>query len=349
MSYLKVRPLLLYTMTSGLGDYIIMGDLMRKVEKLVPEAKCLIAHRGNPHVKLWPYDSLHKRFFNVYQPHQILRLILTLKKAKRESYTVFGLQMAPGSVQGFFFHLFLKRIKALDFIVDFNLINADIITPPCGNYILDLHLNQVKELFKIRIPEGFYKLDLPIKIKPIKLKSAYSLKEKNEKIIGIHPWTRLNYRTRIWPTKKWYLLIKYILSYNKNLKIVVFGRDKKFNIFKNYLLHNLDYKLANRVMFFPSNSICEYIYVIKSLDIIVTVSTATVPIGYALNKKLVILGASTLDIWIPKGRNISCLHDKTALFPPSDTLILQRYCPSVENIDIDEVIREVFKFLICTD
>ena len=128
-----MKSLLLYTMTSGLGDFIVMSDLMRKVERLIPETRCMIAHRGNPHVNLWSYDPPYKRFFNVYQPNQLSKLILTLKKAKKNNFTIFGLQMAPGSIQGFLFHLFLKKLKALDFIVDFNLINADIITPAKGN------------------------------------------------------------------------------------------------------------------------------------------------------------------------------------------------------------------------
>ena len=75
-----MKPLFLYTMTSGLGDFIVMGDLMKKVEAVMPQARCFMAHRGNPHIKLWPYDPPDKRFFDIYQPKQFLRLILTLKK-----------------------------------------------------------------------------------------------------------------------------------------------------------------------------------------------------------------------------------------------------------------------------
>ena len=315
MNYSSVKPLLLYTMTSGLGDYIIMGDLMRKVEKLVPRARCLIAHRGNPHVKLWPYNSLYERFFNVYQPLQILKLILTLKKAKREGYTVFGLQMAPGSVQGFFFHLFLKKIKALDFIVDFNLINADIITPPNGNYILDLHLNQIGELFKINIPKEFYHLELPIK--DLEFSSASVKKDKNKVKIGIHPWSRRgNLPCFVWPFAKWLKVIKFLLQ-DKHNEITVFGKDKKFGKFKYYLQSKLG-EVVKQIRFELCNSVTELVNIIKQMDLILSVNTSVVHIGYALNKKMIILCGPSLDIWTPKGKNICIVRDEDALFQGAD-------------------------------
>jgi len=338
MSYLKVKPLLLYTMTSGLGDYIIMGDLMRKVEKLVPEARCLIAHRGNPHVKLWPYDSLHKRFFNVYQPHQILRLILTLKKARREGYTVFGLQMAPGSVQGFFFHFFLKRIKALDFIVDFNLINADIITPPCGNYILDLHLNQVKELFKIRIPEEFYHLELPIK--NLKFSNTSIEKDENKVKIGIHPWSRRGHLPCfVWPFEKWLDVIKFLLQ-NRQNEIIIFGKDKRFGKFKNYIHSKLG-ETAKQIRFKLCNSVMELVNIIKQMDLILSVNTAVVHIGYALNKKMIILCGPSLDIWTPKGKDIYIVRDEDALFQGADKWVKDKRFRSVEKIEVERVINAI--------
>ena len=336
MSYLKVKPLLLYTMTSGLGDYIIMGNLMRKVEKLVPEARCLIAHRGNPHVKLWPYNSSHKRFFNVYQPQQILKLILTLKKARREGYTVFGLQMAPGSVQGFFFHLFLKRIKALDFIVDFNLINADIITPPCGNYILDLHLNQVKELFKIRIPEEFYHLELPINFKTL----VKSPKEEDRIKIGIHPWSRRGYLPCfVWPFEKWLEVIKFLLQ-NRQNEIIIFGKDKRFGKLKIYLQSKLG-EAGKQIKFNLCNSVIELVNIIKQMDLIISVNTAVVHIGYALDKKMIILCGPSLDIWTPKGKDIYIVRDEDALFQGADKWIKDKRFSTLTRINPVQVLNSI--------
>lgn len=339
----KIKPLLLYTMTSGLGDYIVMGDLMRKVEQTAPGSRCLMAHRGNPHVNLWKYDDCSERFFNVYRLLELGSLIRTLKNAKKDGYTLFGLQMAPGSLQGFFFHSFLIKIKALDYIVDFNLINADIITPPKGDYILDLHLNQIKQLLRVDISPSLYKLGLPLDIEKMddKFKDIFATRKK---LIGIHPWTRLAYKTRTWPLQKWISLTKQILNkYGSEYSIVFFGRDREFDIFKKKLSDDIPGEFASNLMFLPVHSVDEFINVMKMLDIIITVSTSTVPIGYALDKKLVILGAATLDIWIPKGENIVCLYDRSASLPASDKFEEAPYMPRTANIGVDDVLKGILR------
>jgi len=338
-----MKPLLLYTMTSGLGDFIVMGDLMRKVEKLVPEGRCLMAHRGNPHINLWSYDSPSKRFFDVYQPQQFLKLISTLRKARKEGYTVFGFQMAPGSVQGFFFHLFLKKIKALDFIVDFNLINADIITPPRGNYILDLHLNQIKELFKIKISEEFYHLELPIKNLKFSNTSVKSVKEDKIKI-GIHPWSRRGHLPCfVWPFERWVEVIKFLLQ-NKRNEIIIFGKDKKFSEFKSYLQLKLG-EAGKQIKFALCSSVIELINMIKQMDLILSVNTGVVHIGYALNKKMIILCGPSLDIWTPKGENILVVKDEDALFQGADKWVKDKKFRSVEKIGVERVI-DVIKYYV---
>ncbi|WP_461834531.1 glycosyltransferase family 9 protein [Desulfothermus sp.] len=312
-----------------------MGDLMRKVERLVPKARCLMAHRGNPHVNLWPYDSPAKRFFDVYQPQQFLKLISTLRKARKEGYTVFGLQMAPGSVQGFFFHLFLKKIKALDFIVDFNLINADIITPPKGNYILDLHLNQVGELLKIRIPEEFYHLELPIK--DLEFPNTSVEKDKNKVKIGIHPWSRRgNLPCFVWPFEKWLEVIKVLLQ-NKRNEIIIFGKDKKFGSFKSYLQSKLS-KPSKQIKFAACSSVRELIEIIKEMDLIISVNTGVIHIGYALDKKMIILCGPSLDLWTPKKADIKVIYDNWAIFSGSDKYINDDRFPSISKIDTTKVI-----------
>lgn len=338
-----ITPLLLYTMTSGLGDYVVMGDLIRKVERSVPGSRCLIAHRGNPHVNLWRHDDTRKRFFDIYRPLDFTRLIRTLKQSKQEGHTVFGLQMAPGSMQGFFFHSFLKKIKALDYIVDFNLVNADIITPPQGDYILDLHLNQIKNLLHADVPDGFYKLELPLDVRN---DNNFNKIAPGKKRIGIHPWTRLAYKTRTWPDEEWIFLTRETLKkYGNEYSVVFFGKDKRFNAFKKKLLNAIGDAASDNLIFLPVHTVDEFIQVIKTLDIIVTVSTSTVPIGYALSKKLVILGAATLDIWIPKGENIVCLHDRTALLPASDKFEESAYMPRVANIGVDDVLEGISSYV----
>ncbi len=321
----SLKPLLLYTMTSGLGDFIVMGDLMIKIEELVPEARCFIAHRGNPHVSLWRKDDYSKRFYDVYKPSQFFKLITSLKRARKEGYTGFGLQMAPGSLQGFLFHTFLKKIKSIDFTVDFNLINADIITSPKGNYILDLHLNQIKDLLKIDIPEDSYRLVLPTGNEDLDNQT-----NNNRKRIGIHPWSRRgDLPSFAWPFENWLEAIKFLLD-RKELEIVIFGKDGKFEDFRAYIYERVN--PSSRIKFIPCNSVKELITIVKSLNLLLSVNTSVVHIGYALGKKMIILSGPSLDLWTPRGENIIIINDDKAVFSGSDKYINDARFPSVSKI-----------------
>ncbi len=152
MNHSKKQYVYLYTLFSSLGDFIIMGDVIKKTLEISPDIRCFVAHRNNPFVKNWKYADPANYLFNVCRPFGFLTLLKKLRKAKHDGFSVFGLQQAPGSLQGFFFLRCLKWLGALDFTVDFNLYNADIVTRPQGHYILDLHLNQIKEILQIDRP-----------------------------------------------------------------------------------------------------------------------------------------------------------------------------------------------------
>lgn len=329
-----MKALLLYTMTSGLGDFVVMGDLIKKVEALDSYVRCLIAHRGNPYVVLWHYDNPQERFFNVYKPYQLLKLILTLKKARKSGFSIFGLQMAPGSIQGFLFHLLLKKMRAVDFIVDFNLINADIITPARGGYILDIHLNQVEDLLKTKIPINSYPLSLPVDqdLDPGKSKDfSYTY-------IGIHPWSRPGHLPCFtWPFEHWLKVIGFLVQDKRN-RVIIFGKDKRFGELANYLRSNLQNGVEQLILS-PSNSVEKLIETIKALDLIISVNTGVVHIGYALNKKMIILCGPSLDLSTPKAKNIKMLYDEDRRFNGSDKCIGDNRFPNVARITPDSVIR----------
>ena len=138
--------ILLYTMTNALGDYLIMGDVMRKAKRLLPKSHCLMVHRGNSNIKQWPDGPSTEIFYNVYSPAEMISLTGFLTKKRKEGYIVFGLQMSPGSLQGFALHRWLKLLGALDYIVDFNLINADLITFSKLDKIPDITLPNYKKI-----------------------------------------------------------------------------------------------------------------------------------------------------------------------------------------------------------
>ncbi len=332
---MTMKPLLLYTMTSGLGDYLIMGDLMRKIEESVHGARCLMAHRANPHIRLWPYGSTNKSFFNVYNCKELLALVNSLKKARTDGYTTFGLQMAPGSVQGFFFHLFLKRLKAIDFIVDFNLINADILTPPEGKYILDMHLNQARRLLNTKLPERLYKLELPVNFKKSPADSSSKLKDRST--VGIHPWSRRGDQPCfVWPDENWTALIRRITQ-RDSTHVIVFGRDKRFDEFR----HLISEQTGNtkNISFIPSRSVPHLIETINSIDHLISVNTSVIHIGYSLEKPMTVLSGPSLDLWIPEAENIEVIRDKAAIFPGSDKMIDDRRFPCISRIPLEEIIK----------
>lgn len=329
------KCVLLYTMTSGLGDFIVMGDLIRKIESINAKVHCLMVHRNNPHVRLWTRDPQIKRFFNIYSPSQFTKLFSTLKTLRKEGHIAFGLQMAPGSLQGFLFYSFLKKLSAIDYIVDFNLVNADIITPPEGNYILDLHLNQIKTLLKVEVPEKYYHLRVPIETA-----GQHFDKKDGNFLIGIHPWSRRGHLPCfVWPFEKWAEVIK-ALPEDNNHKIIIFGKDRKFEELRNYLKGSLGDKYK-KITFQACSTVQELIGVIEAMDLLITVNTSVIHIGYALCKKMVILSGPSLDLWTPKGEGISVITDQSAGLSGSDKYINDSRFPSVGRIEAAKVIDAV--------
>lgn len=329
----KCRPILVYTMTSGLGDFMVLGDLIRKIEKRIPGSHCLIIHRDNPHVRLWPGSDGATRFFSIPSMKELNRFRRCLAAYRKSGHTVFGLQMAPGSLQGFLLYRFLKKCGLLDYIVDFNLINADIITPPKGDYILDLHLNQVAELLQIDFPQECYHLELPIQST-----LHYEKLHESQRFIGIHPWSRRGHLSSfVWPFDKWMKLIQHILSEYPLCLVKIIGRDRSFGAFKDFLLENIGAS-KERLVFAYSNSVGELVDTIEGLDSLITVNTAVVHIGYALRKQMFILNGPSLDLWVPKGRNIHAIRDKKALFQASDKWEEDGNFGSISRIDVDDVL-----------
>lgn len=327
-----------YTLYSSLGDFIIIGDLAHKIEELSPQLKCIVIHSNNPVISQSKYPRRTEKFFNIFHPFEIMKLWTTIKRFHREGYTVMGLQQAPGSLRGFRFLKVLKLLRLINYIVDFNLYNADIITQPKGTYILDVHLNQVADILKINVPEPFYHLQLPVHYP--------SSKTDTDKIkIGIHPWTRREqYSCFVWPHNKWIETIKFLVSQNK-YEIVLFGKNPKFNAFKDQIIKELGGDLAKGVSFAPSESIAELIQTINDCQMIVTVSTAVVHIGYALHKKMIILAGPNLQLWIPNGEDIVTIYDTKAQFPGGDKYIKDPRFPSVDRIEVNAVLSALKKLL----
>ncbi|NOX33904.1 MAG: glycosyltransferase family 9 protein [Deltaproteobacteria bacterium] len=314
-----------------------MGDLITKIKKNFPDAGSIIIHKSNPHIHLWPDADIKKIFFSIFSFKELCCLVRTIRGYKKNNYTIFCLQMAPGSIQGFLFYSFLKKMNLADYIVDFNIINADIITPPKGDYILDLHLNQLAELLKIEFPTDDYQLELPVS------RSVRVHKVLNKKrLIGLHPWSRRGHiKSFIWPFAKWLVLARNLLSEHPDIKFVVFGKDKGFNKFKDYIIKHCNRTVTDRFCFSYSNSVHELINTIDRCDTIITVNTAVVHIGYALRKEMFILNGPSLDLWVPKNDNIYVIRDNQALFQTSDKWEKDECFASLDRIKTDNVLSAI--------
>ncbi len=327
-----MKHLYLYTATAGLGDYVVMGALLQAVERYGQGSRCLVVHRGNPHVRLWPAGDWRQRFFDIYSPVQVGKLFATLWRARRDGFTVFGLQMAPGSLQGFFLHLLLKKIGLVRYVVDANLINADIIIPLRQQYIYDLHVSQLETLRGKKFPPDAFRMQLPL----AEVEEGSTDRSAPVIRVGIHPWSRRgHYPSFVWPDEKWLELIGTILPMPE-VEIVLFGRDPRFQAFQETLLNRYGLR-CDAFKFQPSQTVEDLVTTMRQLDMVVSVNTAVVHIGYALRKEMTILTGPSLDIWVPKGSGIRIFRDARAMFPGNDRWIHDPAFPSVERIDSGEV------------
>ena len=332
-----MKHLYLYTATAGLGDYLVMGGLARTVERYGEGSRCLVVHRRNPYVQLWPDGDWRQRFFDLCLPGQLASLAGALRRARRQGYTAFGLQMAPGSLQGFCFLSLLRRLRLIDYVVDANLINADIILPPPRRYIYHWHLSQLTALRGRPFPPEASCMRLPLA--SIEEEAAGDAVGGPARIrVGIHPWSRRGrFPTFVWPEEKWLAVIGALIDRAGEVETVVFGKDPGFERFREKIARRYGQRAAV-IRFRPSGTVRELVATIQNLDLLVSVNTAVVHIGYALAKEMVILNGPSLDLWTPQGRGIRVCRDQQALFPGNDRWTSDPRFPSIARIGVEQVL-----------
>lgn len=330
------RPLFIYTMTAGLGDLVVLGSLGRWITNLVPEARCLFVHRNNPHVSLWQSADAPQQFYNVHAPADMLRFISQARQARQEGYIAFGLQMAPGSLQGYFFLRGLQKLGAVEYVVDGNLINADIISPPQGEYILQRHARQM--LTVCGLPE----IDLPQRpILPFTVSKQCSLPDGHVRV-GLHPWSRRgNQAAFVWQKEKWLALIQYLEQHPAVGEIVIVGKDDGFDRFRSTVMTDA---APAKIRFAQSRSVPELVATLTALDLLVSVNTGVVHIAHAVNLPQVILNGPSLDLWIPTGEDIIALHDQRAIWQAPDRAMADQRFSQVGNVGMNETIEAIAKF-----
>lgn len=331
------RPLFIYTMTAGLGDLVVLGSLGRWITNQLPEACCLFVHRNNPHVHLWQLPCSPLQFYNLHSPFEMLKLVKQARNLHRSGYTSFGLQMAPGSLQGYIFLRGLQQLGTVDYVADFNLINADIITPTHDEYILQRHARQMLTLCRSSETSLPKCPMLPFAVS----KPCTSLDGRLR--IGLHPWSRRGYQSAfVWPQEKWLELIRHLEQHPSVGQIVVVGKDAGFDNFKSTVMTAVT---PAKLHFAQSRSVPELVEMLTTLDLLVSVNTGVVHLAHAINLPQVILNGPSLDLWIPKGENIIALHDQQAIWQAPDRAMVDKRFSQVGNIKIEEVVGAVERVL----
>jgi ADP-heptose:LPS heptosyltransferase len=318
-----------YTMYHHLGDFVVIGGLLKKFDLLGVEFESLVAHQHSPHVTSFAGET-EDRFFDVASVDGFFGLLAKLRRQKQEGRLIFGISMAPGSLQAFGFFWLLKKLGALTYIVDFNLINADVITPPRRRYIFDRHLAQAAELFQH--PEWMEDASLPLA-----MASPAVTRRGSVRRIGFFPWSGRSWLPEFqWPESRWVALAKLILQ-NSDDEIALLGKDDGFFRFEQALRSQLPEAMRSRLISRPAASVPSLVASLQELDSLVTLNTSALHLAHALKLPVVALCGSSAEFWLPEGEHIRLVRDTKGLLPPSDKNYHDPLQPSLQRIDVTEV------------
>jgi ADP-heptose:LPS heptosyltransferase len=323
------RVTFVYSMSYSLGDFVVIGGLLKKFDLLGVEFESLVAHRDSPHVSSFDGET-KERFFNISRLEELISLISRLRKEKREGRLIFGLPMVPGSIQAFGFFWILKKLGALTYIVDFNLINADILTPIRRRYAFDRHLAQAAEILKR--PDW-----LEISEMPLAIAQTSVTRNKTAQRIGFFPWSSRGWLPEFqWPEPRWTELTKLILR-TSGTEIVLLGKDEKFARFEQTLRSNLPGEMQVRVISDRAMSVESLLASLQGIDCLITLNTSALHLAHALKLPTVALCGSTADFWLPEGEHIRIVRDTNGVLPPSDQSVHDPLQPSLQRIEVAPV------------
>jgi ADP-heptose:LPS heptosyltransferase len=270
------------------------------------------------------------RFFNIASIKGFFGLVAKLRRQKQEGHLIFGIPMAPGSLQAFSFFWILKKLGALTHIVDFNLINADILTPPRRRYIFDRHLAQAAELFQH--PEWRGDIGMPLAIA-----CPAITKNGSGRRIGFFSWSGRNWLPEFqWPESRWLDLAKLILK-NPGFEIALLGKDTDFARFEQSLRSQLPEEMRRRLIPLPAASVQALVASLRELDCLITLNTSALHLAHALKLPTVVLCGSSAEFWLPEGDHVRIVRDTKGVLPPSDQYHHDPLQPSLQRIEVAEV------------
>lgn len=325
------RVTVVYSMFHHLGDFVVMGGLLKKFDRLQVGFESLVAHRDSPHVPLFD-GKTEGRFFDVATVPGFLELCGRLRRQKREGRLVLGIPMAPGSIQAHLFFRALQKLGALSYVVDFNLVNADVLTPPRRRYIFDRHLAQAAEIFKR--PDWLDDMGLPLAVAERRIAG-----KKPGRRIGLFPWSGRRHLPEFrWPEARWLDVTRRLLETSGG-EVVLLGKDDDFARFAQTLRAALPENLRRRFLDRPAASVPDLVASLRDMDGLVTLNTSALHLAHALKLPTVALCGSSLECWLPEAAHIRLVRDERGVLPPSDKAGHDPLQPSVQNIEAGDVLR----------
>jgi hypothetical protein len=307
-----------------------MGGLLKKFDLLGVEFESIVAHRDSPYVAAFA-GRKEGRFFNASRLDELVALIARLRRQRREGRLIFGIPMAPGSLQAFGFFWMLQQLGALNYIVDFNLINADVLTPVRRRYIFDRHLAQAAELFKR--PEWTADFEMPLAM----ASPPRTLRPESPRRIGFFPWSGRAWLPEFrWPDAHWFELARGILQ-APEVEIVILGRDERFSVFEESLRASLPEPRRSRLKSERSQSVEGLVTGLQTIDMLVTLNTSALHLAHALKLPTVALCGSSGEFWLPEASHVRIVRDERGVLPPSDKFQHDPLQPSLQRIDVNAV------------
>jgi len=263
-------------------------------------------------------------------PAGFLALVKKLRRERQNGRLIFGLPMAPGSIQAFAFFWVLKKLGAVTHLVDFNLINADVITPPRRRYIFDRHLAQAAELFKC--PEWTTDSTMPLALTAPEDRPAGPTRR-----IGLFPWSGRGWLAEFrWPDARWTELTKRLLAQGEG-DIILLGRDAGFERLEGAIRSQLSAEESARFLVLPANSVASLAASLRSIDYLITLNTSALHLAHALRLPLVALCGSSAESWLPEGGHVRLVRDEGGILPPSDRYAHDALQPSLQGIEVEQV------------
>lgn len=335
-------------MFRSLGDFILISNVAARAKKRLEDAEVVIFHRNNPYLKLMNKDYLDVRLFKASSLIGIIRMIFFLRRKRKDGFRIFGLQQAPGSLLGFLALSGLKKLRAADYVVDFNLADADIITFPKASFVFDRHLRQLEDIFHFKFKEDDFKLELPFRISDADRDFVDRIFPNDSRpLIALHPWSgRRNSHNHAWGSDSCLELVRLLNNKFPEAKIAILGKDKNKEPLSGQISNVAK---DGSFLVLPQLTVPQLAYLFKRITVLVTVNSGPMHLAMIQKTKMVVLSGPSLDIWNPPdAADIRVVKPRGNFFPPAEKEERDRIFSAVSDIRAEDVFNALCELTLST-